>query len=889
MSQEWLAELNKEKQKIVETDGNLLVTANPGTGKTLLLTYKYAWLLKKGIKPENILCLTFTNKAKKELEERISKLLNKLELNIELTKLNIHTFHSYTLEHLEEDSIISSNLLRFAIYQFLKDNEILNYPDSYLLETIVPKMENLIRYLKNFGIKPENINLNEVNALLEADKKFDKSELEDFANHFVNIFKHYEKEKQGKGIDYTDLLLDFVELRKKPSYEYILVDELQDLNTIEADIAIQSAKHFVAVGDKKQAIFGFQGGSILNFTKFSDSKKFVLSENFRSSNEILKYASTDFISKTSEKSHKEELAKLTNKTKGKSRKPLIIESEKKETPAVIGELIKQIGTDKGNIAVIVRTNGQLMTISEQLTRLGVEHSTTYFSASRDAKKKITRFLQGLLSNDIQLVKNAMFTPFFPTSIQEAFELADKKVKNLNEFYKLCSKFKEMRNTITKTEDIIKLFHTLIIPVSISYGKEFLLGALNVENAIKEALNTLTEINNKNIIDYIESSDLLGDESGIEKQVILTTVHKAKGREYDNAIYVPQKTRDRSNFQDTIVEAILKSKGINAKEELEEESLRIDFVAFTRAKDMLYIVTEKTSDYTNEFAETKDIVIEGLENSSMHEKLKNAYALFVNGDLDKAKALLEDKDEWVVDFIKKHFETLDRLSFSKITNNAEDYLKNNILNIHELSPALELGTRVHALASELSLGHEVEVEDDLLPYKENIVKTLEQIKKEFPICVSTEEKVRVPLSDIMDTTSELAFKGYIDAVFKNSKEEYLIVDWKTDKDELRASKHRQQLETYKNVYAAFHKIKPEKIRVGIAFVGLKKRINDGKTRASLDYKQPVKRSFGTVTKKITNMLEWKEHPLTFFKDLAEKPSTDEITRAVLEQYEKEKEL
>ena len=144
-TKDFLSDLNSEKQKIIKTDGNVLVVANPGTGKTLLLAYKFVYLLKQGFKPEEILCLTFTNKAKRELESRIIDLIKNQKLEIDFSKLNVHTFHSYALDFMEETEIVSSNLLRFSIYRYIEENQILNYSDEYLIETIVPKMENLLR------------------------------------------------------------------------------------------------------------------------------------------------------------------------------------------------------------------------------------------------------------------------------------------------------------------------------------------------------------------------------------------------------------------------------------------------------------------------------------------------------------------------------------------------------------------------------------------------------------------------------------------------------------------------------------------------------------------------------------------------------------------------
>jgi ATP-dependent DNA helicase UvrD/PcrA len=224
---------------------------------------------------------------------------------LKLSKLNIFTFHSFALDNIEQQEIISSNLLRFSIYKYLKDNEILNYGDSYLLDTIVPKMENLIRYLKTFGITPDMIDIESARAFLEADDKVGKEEKDKFAGDFIRIFKYYEKTKEGRGVDYADMLIRFLKLRNIPQYDFVLVDKLQDVNKMEADIALKSGKQFFAVGDKKQAIFGFQGGYIVNFNQFGDSTSCILSQNFRNTDEILSFAKEYFVSNTKEVSHRE--------------------------------------------------------------------------------------------------------------------------------------------------------------------------------------------------------------------------------------------------------------------------------------------------------------------------------------------------------------------------------------------------------------------------------------------------------------------------------------------------------------------------------------------------------------------------------------------------------
>ena len=166
--QDWIKkELNEEKINIIEHDGNAFVTANPGTGKTLLLTFKYLNLIENGVNPEEILCLTFTTKAKKELEDRLLKEIKERKIDVNPSNVKVYTFHSFALENGEEADIVSSNLLRYAIYEFFKKKEILTYGDDYLIDTIVPKMENLLRYLKSYGVLPKDVLIEKAKELVE--------------------------------------------------------------------------------------------------------------------------------------------------------------------------------------------------------------------------------------------------------------------------------------------------------------------------------------------------------------------------------------------------------------------------------------------------------------------------------------------------------------------------------------------------------------------------------------------------------------------------------------------------------------------------------------------------------------------------------------------------
>jgi len=877
--------INKEKQDILDTRGNILVTANPGTGKTLLLAHKYLSLINQGFSPERILCLTFTEKAKREMEERILKLREEEEVSFDISKLNVFTFHSYALNSLDNQDILSSNLLRFSIFLYIKENRILNYSEKYILDSLVPKIENLIRFLKSFGILPSDIDVQDSAKHLPGESKISRAELEKFLTEFVNIYKHYENVKESEGFDYADLLIEYLKLNKDPEFDYVLIDELQDVNKMEADIAIKSGHKFIAVGDKKQAIFGFQGGSISNFELFKDSTHFVLSENFRSTNQILGYSRDYFISKTADSSHIEELKGLTNALGIDGNKPVIIPADKKNLIPYALNLVTKVTKEGKTTAVILRTNSQITDLGSELDILGLEYSSTFFSGSDDAKNDIIAFLRAVLSKNIQEVKNAMFTPYFPVSIQDAFEFADRKYEKLEELLKDVPGFKKLRENVKTKYDLIKLFKELIIPVSISYGREYYSAAEKINGAFFESLTLLENKGLGHIFDYLQSYDIATDDIEDEKNIVLTTIHKAKGREFDNVIYIPSVARTQTNFVDEVVEAILSSKGIHAEEELEEELLRINFVAFTRAKENLYIITDKSGEYINDSAGESTLKeIEQNKSSDNISYKKDAYSLFVNKEYDKAKELLEYNKDWLIDFIHNHFKKLNSLSFTSANSKPFDYLVNNIMNIREYSPALRLGSEVHLAAEKYLKGEEHAIEDDYKPFQDNIKHLADEIRSSYPDLYQVEQFFDVPFSDISDIEDDIKFRGKIDAVFNNGSK-FMILDWKTDRNKEQDSKHRQQLEAYKNAFCELKKIEREAVDVGIAFIGLRSSVNTGFVDCELDLKKPGKNVFNTFLKRVNKIIEWKNEPGLFLRELSEEKVriNQRLWKSVVDQY------
>ena len=383
--------------------------------------------------------------------------------------------------------------------------------------------------------------------------------------------------------------------------------------------------------------------------------------------------------------------------------------------------------------------------------------------------------------------------------------------------------------------------------------------------------------------YLQTTDLLSRESDAEKEIVLTTVHKAKGKEFDNVIYLPTKTKTSNTFPDKGVEAIHYSKHIDPKEELKEETLRVNFVAFTRAKKHLVILTDKIQDFHNNTSELGEIEADEAASLDLTESRHRAFDLFVNGQFDEAKKLLENKDRWIKDFVKNHFESLEHTSFSSLPESAYDYFVNKILALEKTNYSMSLGSEVHDAVALMLLKKKYSASKDDKPFIENVKKIT---NKHFPHHEVHPERKLEPSLKSLGFDSELKFQSKIDAIFKKG-DEYTIVDWKTSANMRDANEHRQQLEIYKRVLSANDGIPPDKIQVAIGFVGLRSRINTGIIDSEYDAKQPGKTAFDTVSKRVERLLSWIKDTDQFFKDfIAEAKDEKYLWRSVVEEYKKE---
>jgi len=319
---------------------------------------------------------------------------------------------------------------------------------------------------------------------------------------------------------------------------------------------------------------------------------------------------------------------------------------------------------------------------------------------------------------------------------------------------------------------------------------------------------------------------------------------------------------------------------NDTEQIEEEDIRIDFVAFTRAKKDLYIITRKASDFESEITQSEELEVQE-EETFTQIKAKKAFAQFLAQDHEGAKESLDDKNSWIVEHLTDQLKSIDRLSFSVLNTDPYKFMIWNVLNIREPTPALQMGTDVHEIAENLLKETEYTVSEEQQQYVNNIQELIEQINKEYPEVHSVEEYFRIPAKEIFGVETELEFSGKIDAIFKN-KDKYLVVDWKTDSNESRAAKHRQQLAVYKAAFCAKNNIDPENVQVAIGYVGLREKINDGKINCLVDMKQPAASAINTATKHVEIILEWINNPETLITAFKNKPQDETLYKTILEE-------
>ena len=586
-----------QKKAVVKTDGPLLVLAGAGSGKTKVLTTKIAYLIEQmHINPYNILAITFTNKAAREMKDRITKML--------ANSIQISTFHSFGL------TIVRENAEKLD----LKSNfTILDSEDSL---TIIKKI------MKDLNINAESVKPKYVKNQISGAKnelmsplEYERFAMTEQEKNVVEIYKVYQKRLLiSNSVDFDDLLMMPIMLfRKNPDileryqerFKYILIDEYQDTNEAQYTLVkmISSKyKNVCVVGDNDQSIYSFRGANyqnILNFEKdYKSAETIMLEENYRSTKNILKVANEVIVNNNKRKDKN----LWTENEVGNKVKYYRASDEKDEAIYVTKEIQKLIdeGIPKNEIAVLYRTNAQSRTIEEALLRENIPYKVigSFYFYNRKEIKDLICYLKLIHNsyddNSLLRVINVPKRGIGDKTIQNITEKATEKNICLYDAIESGKEliFKNKLEYIKKEAENCSLTDLIDLILNETGMKEELVKEKTIESEIR--LENLEEFKSitKNfeekygIISLDEFLDEISLVADVEEHkndtdvVTLMTIHSAKGLEFDNVFIIGMEEGIFPHFN-----SFLDANQI-------EEERRLCYVAITRAKKNLWIINAK---------------------------------------------------------------------------------------------------------------------------------------------------------------------------------------------------------------------------------------------------------------------------------------------------------
>lgn len=593
--------LNKEqKEAVTTTEGPLLVLAGAGSGKTRVLTTRVVYLIEElGIAPDSILAITFTNKAAKEMKERIIGMLGPVGFQIQIS-----TFHSFGLLILREH------------YQELGYKENFTILDSDDSLTIIKKI------MKEMNLDPKQYNPRAVrnkissakNELVDP-KHYDRIAMTEFEDVVATVYKKYQaKLKLNNSVDFDDLLMLPLELFTKypevlklyqERFKYILVDEYQDTNHAQyLLIKLISAKYknICVVGDNDQSIYSFRGANfrnILNFEKdYEHPKVIMLEENYRSTKTILN-AANNVIQNNKERKDK----KLwTNNEDGLKIKYYRASDEKEEAYYVRKEIetLLENGTKPEDIAVLYRTNAQSRNMEESLLQANIPYKVvgSFYFYNRKEIKDLIAYLKVIYNHydDISLLRT-INTPKRGIGTKSIEALTIKANQNQTSLYDAIDSGKELAykkviEELTQESDKLSLTELVDAVLEKSGMRKELENEKSIEADIRlenlEEFKSITKnFEEKNGIisleEFLAEISLVADVEEHKDNshvVTLMTIHSAKGLEFD---YVFLIGLEEGIFPHN--NAFLEADGL-------EEERRLCYVAITRAKKSLWILNAR---------------------------------------------------------------------------------------------------------------------------------------------------------------------------------------------------------------------------------------------------------------------------------------------------------
>jgi len=600
---------NSQKAAVEAVDKPILIFAGAGSGKTRVLTFKISHLIKQGVvKPEEILAVTFTNKAAEVMKQRVNALLkNNVQVN------NIGTFHSICAKLLRNEIKHLGFTKNFAIYDRADQISLIKIIMAELnisKNNVMPKTAiNKISFYKSKLIDPKS-------SIKSAKTVQDKI--------IIDIYKSYNKSlKENNSVDFDDLLNFPLEIfnnhprilsKYQKLWKYILVDEYQDTNKAQfllIKMLAEKHRNICVVGDDDQSIYAWRGAdirNILDFEKdFPECETFTLENNYRSTNQILQ-AAQSVVRNNSDRVDKD---LLSVNGEGDLIGVIKTHDEMEEADALINALQKEIKMKKrtfNDFSVLYRTNSQSRALEDSFRRSAIPYKiiggTRFYE--RKEVKDVLGYLRLIINIDdtISLRRIINFPPrgiglktvdkCFIQSVKDNKKLFDvlnnpepmkirgKQGDSLIVFYKLIKKYNQLLQKLNASE----LARALVEEVGILkfYKQQDNLEDNDRYDNVLEILNSIDEFMDRkpgaSISDFLEEVSLLTDIdewNTDDNYVTMMTVHASKGLEFP-VVFV-------TGLEDGLFPLSI---ALNEQQIMEEER-RLFYVALTRSQDMVYLL------------------------------------------------------------------------------------------------------------------------------------------------------------------------------------------------------------------------------------------------------------------------------------------------------------
>lgn len=601
---------DKQIEAVKATEGPVLVVAGAGSGKTTVIVNRIAYIIDKfNLNPSRILAITFTNKAAREMRERIERLLGDTAAG-----LWIGTFHSICVRILRSCIDLIGYGRDFVIY------------DSADTRTLVKEcLRELNLDEKNFP--PRNvlsIISNAKNDMMD-ENTFENSYKNDFRmSKVAQIYKLYQsKLKKNNALDFDDIILNTVKILSlnndvrmyyQDKFEYVLVDEYQDTNNSQytlIKLLSDGYKNICAVGDDDQSIYKFRGANVGNILRFADDypdiNKIMLEQNYRSTQNILD-AANSVIANNGTRMGK---VLWTDNGEGNKIQSYTATNEYDEGKFVAQTVRKHYeeGGKFGDCAVLYRTNAQSRVIEEMLMREAVPYRVLAGLRFYDRKeiKDIIAYLRLILNqNDDMSLKRIINEPkrkIGGSTVDKAEKIAAKEGKSIFEIVSNADLYEELKTPASKLKEFAAMINNLV-KLKDNIPLPELITRVLTDSGYSTALMANDDIENKTRLEnldeflsaaqeflkndeysgtlgeFLESVTLISDVDAYDEEqdaAVLMTIHSSKGLEFNRVFIV--------GMEEGIFPGMRSIEG--GKEEIEEER-RLCYVAMTRAKEMLYI-------------------------------------------------------------------------------------------------------------------------------------------------------------------------------------------------------------------------------------------------------------------------------------------------------------